>query len=94
MERLEEVALKAPHGSQHRCPVSLSVPDGGASLPLSGVSPKAVDGKGPAAHQIKYLSCWAENWVSCSHRAVSTEGIRRAPRGPRFYPLGWDFSQL
>lgn len=56
--------------------------DRGSSLPLLGLSPRAVDGKGPAAHRIKYLSCWAKNWVSCSHRAVCMQGIRRAPHGP------------
>ena len=63
-----------------RAPVSqrLSV----SSLRLLGLSPRAVDGKGPAAHRIKYLSCRAKNWVSCSHRAACAQGICRAPHGP------------
>lgn len=62
--------------------VRLSFPDACFSLQLLGVSLRPVNGKGPAAQRIKYLSCWAKNWVISSHRAVCAKGSHRAKLGP------------
>lgn len=73
MESLEEMALKVPCDSLSPC-----VPNSVSSLWHLGVSLRAVSDEGLAAHRIKYLNCWAKNWVSCSHRAACPKGICRA----------------